>query len=128
MGIFTLVALFPLVLLFVAMLFTIRGYLVHDRNLVIERLGWVSTVKLDNLETAYADPKAMKHSLRMFGNGGLFCFAGLFYNKKLGRYRVFVTNPKNSVVLKFPLRTVVVSPDDPEIFVSTTQKFIQATE
>ena len=107
----------PLTLLFAAALFTIRGYVLSGDKLMIRRLIWENEIKLTRLLAAYADANAMRSSWRLFGNGGLFCFAGFFANKTLGRYRVFVTNPKNAVVLKFPQRTVVVSPDDPEQFV-----------
>jgi len=51
------------------------------------------------------------------GNGGFFSFTGLFYNRKLGFHRAFVTDHIRTVVLRFPHRTVVVSPADPEAFV-----------
>ena len=115
----------PLVLLVVAMLFIIKGYVINDQQLLVERPGWDYVIELGELQQVYVDPNAMARSLRLFGNGGLFCFAGLFQNKTLGRYRVFATNPRNAVVLKFPARTIVVSPDNPEKFVSTTQQFVQ---
>ncbi len=48
--------------------------------------------------------------------GGLFSFTGSFRNKALGAYRAFVTDPHRTVVLRFPKRTVIVSPDSPEAF------------
>jgi len=52
----------------------------------------------------------------MLGNGGLFSFSGLFYSRRLGRYRLFATDPKRLVVMIMPRRTVVISPADPEAF------------
>ncbi len=51
------------------------------------------------------------------GNGGLFSFTGFFRNKALGTYRAFVTDPRKTVVLHFPRRTVVISPGSPKEFV-----------
>lgn len=59
----------------------------------------------------------MRASLRTFGNGGGFSFTGRYWNKRLGSYRAFVTNPARSVVLRWQDRTVVVSPASPEEFV-----------
>jgi hypothetical protein len=67
----------------------------------------------------------MKSSLRTFGNGGIFSISGWFYRKGFGAYRAFVTDPRQTVVLRFPSRRVVLSPDDPEGFakeVTTTNE------
>jgi hypothetical protein len=100
-------------------LFTIRGYHLTPSELLVQRLLWATRIPLQDLRAAWADPAAMKGSLRLFGNGGLFAISGLFSNRKLGRYRAFATEPKNSVVLKFAARTVLVTPDAPQDFLNT---------
>jgi hypothetical protein len=85
--------------------------------LLVQRLGWHSELILKNLVSAECDPEAMKRSIRVFGNGGFFCFAGKFRNKRLGVYRAFATAPHLAVVLRFTDRMVVVTPDNPEEFV-----------
>jgi len=99
-----------------SVLFMVRGYELEAGDLLILRLLWATRLPLQGLTAAWADPDAMRGSLRLFGNGGLFVFAGLFTNRKLGRYRAFATQPKNSVVLRFSNRTVVVTPDRPHGF------------
>ena len=106
----------PTTLLIVSYFFSIRNYQVLETKLLIHRVGWKSTIDLADLESVQVDPTAMSKSIRLFGNGGLFCFAGIFRNHKLGRYRAFATSPKNSVILRFPNRTVVVTPEDPDGF------------
>lgn len=91
--------------------------------LLIQRLGWNTKLDLSKLISADFVPQAMKHSIRAFGNGGLFCFAGLFYNKKLGSYRAFATDTNKSVVLKFTNQIVVITPDNTEEFVSKIRKY-----
>jgi len=108
--------LFPLILL-LALPFMVRGYVVTEKELVIKRPGWTTRFALEELKSAVVDPDAMKRSIRLCGNGPLFSFTGLYRNKKLGRYRVFVNDLNRVVVLRFAKRTIVVSPDDPEIFV-----------
>ena len=107
----------PLSMLFIASLFSIRGYVLTSDALLIRRLGWNSRVELNGLQSAEVDADAMSKSIRTFGNGGMFCFAGAFNNNRLGSYRAFATNPKRSVVLRFEDRTVVVTPDQPGEFV-----------
>lgn len=111
-----LLTIVPLLVLAGALPFMIRGYRIEPRCLLIRRLGWSTRVSLDELESADVDSTAMKYSLRLMGNGGLFSFTGLYWNRRLGRYRAFVTDPSRAVVLKLGGRTVLVSPDSPDDF------------
>ena len=74
------------------------------------------------LPSAEADPVALKGSIRLAGNGGLFAFCGWFRNSKLGVYRAFCTDLAHAVVLRFPDRTVVVTPDQPDKFVAAIRE------
>lgn len=98
-------------------LFSILGYRIDGAHLYVRRPLWETAVDLRELESTEADPDAMKGSIRTFGNGGLFSFTGRYKSKKLGHYRAFVNKAANAVVLRFPDRTVVLSPGDPAAFV-----------
>jgi hypothetical protein len=97
-------------------LFNVRGFSIQGRELLIQRLLWQTRFPLDDLRAAYADPLAMKGSMRLAGNGGFLAITGWFRSRKLGWYRAFVTDPDRSVVMEFKERKFVVSPDDPEAF------------
>ncbi|MDB6068350.1 MAG: hypothetical protein JWR26_4558 [Pedosphaera sp.] len=114
--------LIPLLILIGGLLFMVRGYTIVQDELIIHRLGWSSRLDLGALASAAADPSAMTGSIRTAGNGGLFAFCGWFRNQKLGSYRAFGTDPRRSVVLRFPDRVVVVTPDAPERFVNEITK------
>ncbi|MCL4801272.1 MAG: PH domain-containing protein [Burkholderiales bacterium] len=105
-----------IVLIGVASLFMIRGYRLDAAGLHVERLLWADRIALDGLRGAWADHQATARSLRLFGNSGFFCIAGLFSNRKLGRYRAFATDPQRAVVLDLAPRKIVVTPDDPWAF------------
>jgi hypothetical protein len=107
----------PLSMLSIASLFSIRRYILTSDALLICRLVWNTRLELSGLKTVEVDAEAMFKSIRTFGNGGLFCFAGAFTNNRLGAYRAFATDPSRSVVLRFSDRTVVVTPDHPADFV-----------
>jgi len=107
----------PLLLVIGGAPFMVRGYSISDRTLVVHRLGWTTRIDLSSFASATVDPEALKNSIRLFGNGGLFVFAGWFSNRSLGRYRLFATDPKRAVVLRFLDRVIVVTPDDPDRFV-----------
>ncbi len=108
------VASLPLAIIVGSALFTIRGYTLAPDALLVHRLLWTTRLPLTGLQSAKFEPNAMRGSIRTCGNGGLFSFAGSFHNKALGGYRAFVTDLHRTVVLRFPSRTVVVSPSAPE--------------
>jgi hypothetical protein len=107
----------------VAALFVIRSYAIEVNALLIQRLLWATRLPLAGLQSAELLPGVMRGSLRLFGNGGMFSITGLYRNRALGNYRAFVTDPAKTVVLRFPKRTVVVSPANPEQFVAEISQF-----
>ena len=120
-GFGALIAWVPPLVGLLALLFVVRGYELAPGELRVKRLLWSTCVPLAGLREVSADPEAMTGSLRLFGNGGLFSFTGLFQSRTLGRYRAFVTDPKCAVVLVLERRLVVISPEDPEGFVAAAR-------
>lgn len=101
----------------VAALFVIRGYRVAPGELSVQRLVWTTRIPLVPLCRVDVDPRALSGSIRIGGNGGFFSFTGWYYNRRLGRYRMLVTDPRRAVVLHFAdRRPIVVSPGDPAVF------------
>lgn len=107
----------PPALLLGALLFTVRGYEVGAGELRVRRLLWSTVIPLEGTVRAWQDPKAIRRSLKVFGNGGLYAFTGVYRSKSLGRYRLFATDPAMAVVVQLPGRTVVVTPELPHAFV-----------
>lgn len=108
--------------LFGSMLFAVTGYAVEGDALHIERPLFSTRVPLHGLQRLWLDPTTCRGSLRLFGNGGLYSFTGLFRNKKLGTYRLFGTDLSRSVVLMLPQRVVVITPADPDAFIEHMQR------
>lgn len=107
----------PLAIFALCALFSVRGYSLQDHYLIVHRPGWRTRVNLEDLQSVSHQPDATRGSIRIFGNGGLFGFTGLFRNQKLGRYRAFATDISHTVVIRLPIRTIVVTPDNPQKFV-----------
>ena len=112
-----LFALVPFVLLPGFLLTIIRGYTISGNVLKIKRLLRSNTVDLTTLRSSVHDPQAMKGSIRTMGNGGLYSFSGRYRSKKLGSYIAYVNDFNNCVILVCSSRTVVISPENPEMFV-----------
>ena len=113
----------PLTIWVGAWLFSIRGYVLTPDALVVKRPGWSYRLALTGLISADRDPSAMRRSPRLWGNGGLFSISEWFRNKKIELYRAFAADPKCSVGLKFDRRVVVVTPGDPEMFVTYVKQW-----
>lgn len=111
----------PVVILFslgISSLFAVRGYVIEPDSVVVRRLLWDTRVALRNLAGAEARSLTNDFHLRLCGNGGLFAFTGWYWCRSLGRFRLFGTDLKRSVVLRFTKGTVVITPDRPDEFVS----------
>lgn len=112
-------------LAFIPPFFMIKGYSINNKKLIIHRLGWTKEFDLDDLVSAGFNAQAIKGSLRLLGNGGLFGWIGSFSNKELGRFRAYATNRNKCVVLEFKDKTLLVTPDSPIEFVESVQTLIQ---
>jgi hypothetical protein len=111
------VACIPLAVLAGCLFFIVAGYRVTPAQLSIRRLLTTTSIALAGLQRVWAEPAVCRGSLRIVGNGGLFAFCGVFSSKRLGRYRLFATDLRNTVVLQFKDRTVVISPAAPQAVV-----------
>lgn len=124
-------ALLPAVLLGICALFTVRGYVITADALLVRRLLWCTRLPWGAkapLQSVQPVPDAMRGSIRLWGNGGLYSFSGLFRSKALGSYRAFVTDQHNTVVLRFAGRTFVVSPASPQDFASDVQQMHRSVD
>ena len=56
--------------------------------------------------------------IRVFGNGGLFAGSGIFWNRKYGLFRAYVTSakPHDLVMVETPATKIVISPRDPKMW------------
>jgi hypothetical protein len=99
-----------------------RSYSIENRSIAIHRLIGTARIPLDNvreLRPAMADD--FYGCIRLFGNGGLFGYYGVFRTSKLGVSRWYMTNRDNAVVLITDTKTAMVSPDDVTRFIATVQ-------
>lgn len=106
-------------LLVVSVFQTIWGYSIEDGVLVIHRLGWKTRISLADLESVRRDAcLAIKDELK-WGNTP-YCSALMLTTLQstphLGKYDAYLNGHKNAIVLTFPSRKIVVSPNDPEGF------------
>jgi PH (Pleckstrin Homology) domain-containing protein len=107
-----------------ALFFMVSGYSLTATALEVERPLWTATFALADLVSVAGDSDALQGSLRLFGNGGLFSFTGIFWNRRLGLFHAYATDPGRAVVLKFRKRTIVITPDDTQRFIVRVRTYL----
>jgi Bacterial PH domain len=108
----------PLAILCAALLLMVRGYVLTDSHIEVTRLGWSTLLPLAGLGAVTGDPQGLRGSVRLFGNGGLFAISGWFWNRRIGRFRAYATDPQRAVLLRYRDGSqVVVTPDDVQRFI-----------
>lgn len=96
-----------------------RGYAVGGGKVVVRRLIGDVTFSLDGLSEARpSGGNDMRGCIRLWGNGGLFGYYGLFRTSGLGRCTWYLTNRRRAVVLVTDRKTALFSPDDTEGFLA----------
>ncbi len=103
----------------------ILGYTLTEDAITVRRGFRDTRLPLEGLRSVTGDVDAMRGSVRVLGNSGLFAITGRFWNRKLGWYRAFATDPSRAVVLRYPKRTIVITPHDPQQFIMRAGTFIK---
>jgi hypothetical protein len=111
------IALVPPIILALSILFTVTGYALEGSDFYVERLFFSTRTSLAGLNWIKFDPTLCQGSMRVWGNGGLYSFTGLYRSKALGRYRLFATDLSQAVVLFRPGHVVVITPAVPEAII-----------
>jgi hypothetical protein len=111
-------ALVPALIVLGALPFMVRGYLLTDKDIEVQRLGWRTLLPLAGLVAVTGEPQGLRGSVRLFGNGGLFVVSGWFWNKRIGRFRAYATDPARAVLLRYrDGAQVVLTPHDVQHFI-----------
>lgn len=108
----------PLAVLLGALPFMVRGYVLTESHIEVRRLGWSSVLPLAGLIAVTGEPEGLSGSVRLFGSGGLFGISGWFWNRRIGRFRAYATDPGRVVLLRYRDGSkVVVTPHDVQHFI-----------
>ena len=113
-----IVPLFPL-LVFLGYAYSPRAYIVSRDQLVIKRL-------IGNLRLPLTGIRAVRRGttadftgmVRLWGSGGFFGYYGLFRTSKLGKSYWYATRRDRTAIVTAGNRTLVLSPDDLDGFLS----------
>jgi len=111
--------LFPLFIC-VAYAYSPRGYVLSGQAIVVKRLiGDIRVPQAKIREIRAGTPDDFTGCLRLWGNGGLFGYYGIYQTAKLGTCRWYVTNRSRTVIVTTQTEVLVLSPDDVTGFIAT---------
>jgi hypothetical protein len=96
---------------------TVASFRIEDNVLVLGRKRYPMAGIVD----IGRNPEVMRRAARVWANGGFGAIRGHFWSKKVGKFYAFMTGTENAVVLRWPDKTVAVSPVDPEFFIYTAR-------
>ena len=85
-----------------------------DQLLVITRIGNKIFGPVTGCSFVYEDKPSF--GIRLWGNGGVFAGTGIFWNRKYGVFRAYVTTGSKShlVLVDTPATRVVITPENPD--------------
>lgn len=102
----------------------VTGYRLEGDTLVIERAGRDKRVSLRGLTAVSHGNSLMRGALRV-GNGGLFVFAGFFWSKQHGWFRLHGNDIiGRAVLLEIGDEKWMITPEHPEAFVAAAEELI----
>jgi len=108
----------PVLVVLATLPFMVRGYLLTDKQIEVQRLGWRTLLPLAGLVAVTGQPEGLRGSMRLFGNGGLCAVTGWYWNRRIGRFRAYITDPARAVLLRYrDGRQVVLTPHDVQHFI-----------
>lgn len=115
-----------ILIILISYAFSPLGYKILNNELIINRP--FTNVKIDrsNIQSVeIIDHEQLRWSIRTFGVGGLFGYYGKFANTSLGSMTWYVTRRDKIVLLKTnDNKNIILSPDDPEMFVEEYMKSV----
>ena len=100
----------------------VRRYRLTEDELLVERAFRTVRLPLAGLKEATHDRDAMRGAWKIRGNDGAGAISGRFWSKRLGRFSAYLSDREHAVVLRWPDRCVVISPDRHSFFIETVRK------
>ncbi len=117
-------AFVPAGILSITILFAPLGFTVDPVGIIIHRMGPNVYVRHEEIAAIERiEPGHLGLAIRVLGSGGFFGFFGAFYSRRLGRFRGYITNRRDLVLITLRNGSkLVVSPHPADAFVEYAQR------
>jgi hypothetical protein len=106
----------------------VRGYTLAEDAITVRHGIGTTRLSLTGLRSVTGEVDAMLGSWPLSGNAGFFAITGRYWNKTLGWHRAFATDLSRAVVLRYPNRTIVITPHDPQHFIMRARTFLKVAD
>ncbi len=95
--------------------------IVDNNSITIERKFKPVVIRFSEIKTVRLLQKGeMKGTIRTFGNGGIFGYTGLYYNKTMGSMTWYCTQRKKYILVeKTNNKKLIITPDNPDDFIQS---------
>ncbi len=109
-------------------LWSTRGYRFEGGNLVIEKMaGWKTVIALKDIEHfALVEDFCRLKPVRIFGNGGLFGYYGIFATAEHGTVSCFLTRLKDVVMIQTRKRIFALTPAETARFMTALRAAVSS--
>ena len=96
-----------------------RGFALNDLEITVDRAIQPVVIPLASVTEARALGEAeLKNCLRIMGASGFYGHYGWFWNRPLGRFRMYACRSKDLVLVRAGKDIFVLGPDDPAGFLA----------
>ena len=103
-----------------------RGFALNDIELEIDRARSPIKIPLTSItEARKLGDAEVKGMLRLMGASGFYGHYGWFWNRKLGRFRLYASRLKDLVLVKTHKTAFVLSPEDTGTFIADLGKLLK---
>ncbi len=103
-----------------------QAYSVVSGELRVHRSAGDKVFRLDQLtEVRRVEPREMRGTIRLWGNGGFFGYYGKFMNRAFGVHNWYATRRNNYVVANVGGKRIVLTPDEPDKLVQTLSTYVR---
>ncbi len=103
----------------------LKSFTISDGALLVKRAFHTPRFELAGLKSAETSREPMKWASKIYGNDGLGAIAGSYRSKQWGKFKAYLTDANNAVVLRWADdRCVIVSPKHTQPFIHALRKYM----
>lgn len=114
---------------FIAYIYTPTGFSLFEDRIEVKRPIGSVMIQLSTISKVYysSDGHELRKAMRLWGNGGLWGFTGLYKHKEIGKYKAYSRTSKEIVIIisKEKGNSKIIGPENPWNFTEQLTSLIE---
>lgn len=106
----------PVALLTIVWFRRVKSYSLMENKIIVQMGSYTREYDIDQIQEIKKPHILFMKLRKIYGNGGLFSYTGLYSYPKIGRFKAFVTNWDHCIILKMRDEQIALSPENYESF------------